>query len=350
MKEVRWGIIGCGDVTEVKSGPGFQQASGSRLVAVMRRNGTLAADYARRHGVEAWYDDAQALVDAPRVDAVYVATPPGSHLEYALMACAARKPVYVEKPMARCHAECLEMIHAFSAAQVPLFVAYYRRALPRFQKARHLVVSGKVGAITGVSYRLTQPFHRKVDAANLPWRVRAQEAGGGLFLDVGCHTLDILDYILGPLEDVSGTAANVGSPYEVEDSVSMRFSLASGALGVAQWNFASAGETDEIVIQGDLGEVRLSTFGREPVELRTEAGVERYEIVNPPHVEQPMIESVVSELLGRGPCESTAASGARTSAIMDTVLEGYYGSRAVGFWHEPEAWPGRRVRQGAHST
>jgi 1,5-anhydro-D-fructose reductase (1,5-anhydro-D-mannitol-forming) len=343
MKEIRWGIIGCGDVTEVKSGPGFQQASGSRLVAVMRRNGALAADYARRHRVEAWYDDARALISDPRVDAIYVATPPGSHLEYALMACAARKPVYVEKPMARCHAECVEMVRAFSEAQVPLFVAYYRRALPRFQKARELVVTGQLGSVTGVSYRLAQPFHRKVDAGDLPWRVRAEESGGGLFVDVACHTLDILDYIFGPLVGVSGTAANVRSPYDVEDSVSMRFALSSGALGTAQWNFASAVETDEIVIQGELGEVRLSTFGREPVELRTENTALSYEIENPLHIEQPMIETVVAELQGLGRCESTGISGARTSAVMDTVLEGYYGSRAAGFWRDPRAWPGRRA-------
>ncbi len=342
MNEIRWGIIGCGDVTEVKSGPGMQRASGSRLVAVMRRNGALAADYARRHGVESWYDDAQALIDDPKVDAVYVATPPRSHLEYARLACAAGKPVYVEKPMARCHAECLEMIRTFSEARVPLFVAYYRRALPRFLKARDIVASGQLGEITGVSYRLAQPFHRKVDAADLPWRVRAEEAGGGLFVDVGCHTLDILDYILGPLEDVSGTAANVGSPYEVEDSVSMRFRLPSGALGSALWNFASATECDEIVIQGELGEVRLSTFGREPVELRTATTIESFDLVNPVHVEQPMIETVVADLLGRGKCDSTGASGARTSADMDQVLARYYGTRDVGFWRDPPAWPGRR--------
>ena len=98
---VRWGIIGCGNVTEVKSGPAFQNAEGSALVAVMRRHGELAADYARRHGVSRFYDDADRLVSDPEVDAVYVATPPGSHLEHALRACRAGKPAYVEKPMAR---------------------------------------------------------------------------------------------------------------------------------------------------------------------------------------------------------------------------------------------------------
>jgi predicted dehydrogenase len=343
MNVVRWGIIGCGDVTEVKSGPGFQRAPGSSLVAVMRRNGALAADYARRHGVKSWYNDARALISDPEVDAVYVATPPGSHLEYALMACAAGKPVYVEKPMARCHAECVQMIRAFAEAKVPLFVAYYRRALPRFQKARDLVVSGALGKITGVSYTRTQPFHRQVDGSNLPWRLQAEHSGGGIFADVGCHTLDILDYIFGPLEDVRGSASRAGSSYDVEDTVSMQFKVRSGAPGIATWSFVSDTDADQIAIVGELGSVRLSTFGREPVELRRGSGIESFDIANPLHIEQPMIETVVAELLGRGRCDSTGVSGARTSAVMDQVLGGYYGSRAVGFWRDPSTWPGRRA-------
>jgi predicted dehydrogenase len=342
MKSVRWGIIGCGDVTEVKSGPGFQRAPGSSLVAVMRRNGELAADYARRHGVKSWYDDAHALIADPDVDAVYVATPPGSHLECALMACAAGKPVYMEKPMARCHQECVEMMRAFAEAKVPLFVAYYRRALPRFQKARDLVISGAIGRVIGVAYTRSQPFHRQVDRAHLPWRLQAEHSGGGIFMDIAGHTLDILDYIFGPLAKVTGSASNVGSPYEVEDTVSMKFELPSGVPGRAGWSFASDDDIDQIAITGERGEVRLSTFGREPVELRTESGCTLFDIANPLHIEQPMIETVVAELLGSGRCESTAVSGARTSAVMDEVLAGYYGTRAVGFWNDPSAWPGRR--------
>src|SRR5215471_20396459 len=136
---IRWGMIGCGDVAEVKSGPGFQKADGSELRAVMRRHGDLAADYARRHGVPAWYDDAEALIHDRNVDAVYIATPPGAHAELALAVCAAGKPAYVEKPMARNHAECRRMVDAFASAGMPLYVAYYRRALPRFRKAREVV-------------------------------------------------------------------------------------------------------------------------------------------------------------------------------------------------------------------
>ena len=94
MKTIRWGIIGCGDVTEVKSGPGFSKARPVRtLVAVMRRDGALAADYARRHGVARWHDDADAIMRAPDIDAVYVATHTDSHRDYVLRCAAAGKPV-----------------------------------------------------------------------------------------------------------------------------------------------------------------------------------------------------------------------------------------------------------------
>jgi predicted dehydrogenase len=213
--EVRWGIIGCGDVTEIKSGPGFQQAENSRLVGVMRRNGKKAEDYARRHGVGFWTDNADEIIHHPDVNAVYIATPPGSHLEYALQVCAAGKPAYVEKPMARNSAECRHMVEAFEKAHLPLFVAYYRRALPRFLKAKEMIESGQIGTVSGVCYRFASPSHCSLNDAVppvLPWRWIAAESGGGQFLDLGCHTLDILDFLLGPLDDTTGDAANVASP------------------------------------------------------------------------------------------------------------------------------------------
>src|SRR5258706_209253 len=147
MMTIRWGILGCGAVCEVKSGPGFQKAQGSELVAVMRRDRQRAEDFAARHAVPAAYDDADALIADPKVDAVYIASPPGNHLELSLKVAAAGKPAYVEKPMARNHAECLRMVEAFERAKQPLFVAYYRRALDRFVKAKQLLESGQLGII-----------------------------------------------------------------------------------------------------------------------------------------------------------------------------------------------------------
>src|SRR5690606_19456944 len=99
MEEIRWGMIGAGDVTELKSGPAFSKVSGSKLVAVMRRDLEKDKDYASRHKVGTWYTDAQALIDDPDINAIYIATPPDSHAEYAIRALKAGKYVYVEKPM-----------------------------------------------------------------------------------------------------------------------------------------------------------------------------------------------------------------------------------------------------------
>ena len=157
MDRVRWGIVGVGNVAEHKSGPGFQQAERSELVAVMRRNGSLAADYARRHDVPRWYDDADELINDPGVDAVYVATPPDSHSAYVLRAAQAGKPVYVEKPMARTAVECEQMVSACAEAGVGLFVAYYRRAMPRFVKVKELLEGGRIGQLRSVSIRNERP-------------------------------------------------------------------------------------------------------------------------------------------------------------------------------------------------
>jgi 1,5-anhydro-D-fructose reductase (1,5-anhydro-D-mannitol-forming) len=363
---IRWGVIGCGDVAEVKSGPGFQQIEGSALVAVMRRDGAKAADYAQRHHVPYWFDDAQAVINHPEVDAVYIATPPGSHLDYALAVCAAGKPCYVEKPMARSHAECAAMVEAFEKARLPLFVAFYRRSLARFIKAKELVESGRIGQVTGVSYRFASASHRRTDPDNLPWRLQAEEAGGGLFLDLGCHTLDILDFLLGPLGEVEGTAANLAGPYEVEDSIAMRFRTPSGALGTAAWNFVSGVNTDIIEITGTAGQIALSTFGNEPVRLRALPGApstafpgqgtapdtgahaelqdETLAIPNPLHIQQPLIQTIVDELHGKGACPSTGVTASRTALVMDTVLNGFYGGRNDAFWTRSDTWPGKARR------
>jgi predicted dehydrogenase len=335
---VRWGIIGCGDVTEVKSGPGFRLASGSQLVAVMRRNGALAADYARRHGVPRWYDDARALIADPAVDAVYVATPPDSHADYALACAAAGKPAYVEKPMARHGPECDRMVEAFRKAGLPLFVAYYRRRLPCFLKVGELLGSGAVGRLSGVTYRLCNPQHLKGNV----WRTDPAVAGAGHFLDVGSHALDLLDYLLGPLEDVSGTAADVASGYAVEDNVALSFRAACGALGSMSWNFAAAQSDDTMRLTGTGGEITFSMFTSKPVALENGSGLQLFDLPYPPHVAQPMIQSVVDDLLGRGTCPSTGESARRTSRAMDRVLEGYYGGRSDAFWERPDSWPGRR--------
>lgn len=324
-RDVRWGIIGCGNVTELKSGPGLQKAPHSRLVAVMRRDADKALDYARRHGVPRWYNDASALVADPEVDVVYVATPPSTHRHYALMAIAAGKPVYVEKPFAMDAAECAVIIGAAGAVGVPVFVAYYRRALPRFARVRELLFDKcAIGAPRIVNVVLHEPHHpRYHDPARLPWHVRPEISGGGLFVDLGCHTLDILDWLFGPIVAASGHTANQLRAYPAEDSVAMSFAFGNGMLGTGLWNFGSHGYLDRVEVTGDAGRITFATFGDGPIRVENARGAREYSVANPEHIQQPLIETVVRELRGeQGACPSTATSGARTSWVMDQVLRG----------------------------
>jgi predicted dehydrogenase len=324
VRTIRWGIIGCGNVTEVKSGPGFQKATNSRLVAVMRRDGALAADYAQRHGVAKWYDNADALINDPDVDAVYIATPPNGHQAYTLAVAQAGKPVYVEKPMALNYAECQSMVAACKAAGVPLWVAYYRRCLPRFLKVKELLEAGMIGAPRSVTVRFYRDWVQPADHHDLPWRVQPEVAGGGFFVDLAAHTLDYLDYFFGPITQAQGYAANQGGYYQAEDMVTGSFVFANGVHGVGIWGFDSYHRLDETEIIGNRGKLTFSSFGVEPIRLTTTDGITDFPEPTPVHVQQPLIQTIVDELNGQGHCPSTGESAARTSWVMDQMLQGYY--------------------------
>ena len=325
MKTIRWGIIGCGDVTEVKSGPGLYKAAHSELVAVMRRNASLAADYALRHGVPRWYDDADAIIHAPDIDAVYVATAPDTHHGYVLRCAAAGKPVMVEKPMAMNRRECDEMIAACAAARVPLWVAYYRRALPRFLAVRDLLQRGVIGPVRIVTSRQFQKLRAPEDMnpGSPPWRIDAARSGGGLFVDMVSHTLDFLDYVFGPVEKVRALAGNQAGAYKPEDVVSASYRFASGVYGSGSFCYAADCDEEWNEIVGAQGRIRFSTTTAVPIRVMRGDAVEEFPIDDPPHVHQPLIQTIVDELNGQGACASTGVSGARTTAVVDEVLREY---------------------------
>ncbi len=322
MKTIRWGIIGCGDVTEIKSGPALYKTAHSQLVAVMRRNGALAADFARRHGVARWHDDADAIIRARDIDAVYVATAPDSHRDYVLRCAAAGKPVLVEKPMAMDRNECEEMIAACADARVPLWVAYYRRALPRFLAVRDLVQSGAIGPVRMVTSRQLQTLRAPEDMnpGSPPWRIDAARSGGGLFVDMVSHTLDFLDYVFGPIERVRGLAGNQAGAYGPEDIVTATYRFASGVLGSGAFCYAADRDEEWNEIVGAQGRIRFSTTKAIPILVIRGDAVKEIPMDDPPHVHQPLIQTIVDELNGIGQCPSTGESGARTARVMDAIL------------------------------
>jgi predicted dehydrogenase len=329
MRTIRWGMIGCGDVAEVKSGPGFYKADHSELVAVMRRNGALAADYARRHGVPRWHDDADSIVRAPDIDAVYIATTTDSHRDYTLRCAAAGKAVYVEKPMAMSHAECMEMIGACRAAGVPLWVGYYRRALPRFAKVRELVDSGAVGSVRMVVSRQYQrlPSDAERGGDALRWRLDPSRSGGGLFFEAVCHTLDFYDQLLGPIESVRAFAGNQARAWQPEDVVTASWRFASGVYGSGAWCYAADTDEEWNEIVGSRGRIRYSTYTPEPIRLLRGDAVDEFAVADPPHVHQPLIQAIVDEMNGVGRAPSTGESAARTAHVIDDILADFRAGR-----------------------
>ncbi|HWL00334.1 MAG TPA: Gfo/Idh/MocA family oxidoreductase, partial [Parapedobacter sp.] len=219
--EVKWGIIGAGDVTEVKSGPAFQQVEHSELVAVMRRDAARAKSYAERHGVPRWYTDAQQLIDDPDVNAIYIATPPDSHLYYATAALRAGKPVYLEKPMTLNRGEAKVLVEAQQACGVKLSVAHYRRQQPYFKRVKELI-DGHIGVPRIANLRYYQPplTAEVLQSPGMQWRLNPEQSGGGLFHDLAPHQIDLMCYFFGDISSSRGMACNQTELYRAADVVS----------------------------------------------------------------------------------------------------------------------------------
>lgn len=325
LTEVRWGIIGAGDVCEVKSGPAMNKIQHSKLVAVMRRDGAKAQDYAERHGVSKWYDDADKLINDPEVNSIYIATPPGSHEEYTLRAAKAGKPVYVEKPMARTHKECLSMVEACKRASVPLFTAYYRRSLPNFLKIKAMLKEGVIGEVRYVNILLNKTLQPDIVWASgntNNWRIVPEISGGGYFYDLASHQLDMMDFLFGPIKGAQGVARNQASVYAAEDIVMGTFYFENGIVGQGTWCFTTSKASDKEIttIVGSKGQLSFPFFSDHSVALELEGKekeVMKFDI--PVNIQQPLIQTIVDELLGKGQCPSTGVSGARTNKVMEVL-------------------------------
>jgi predicted dehydrogenase len=323
MKQIQWGFIGCGEVTERKSGPAFSIIEGSNVAAVMSRSSEKARSYAERHNIPKWYTDAQSLINDPEVNAIYIATPPSSHATYAIMAMRAGKPVYVEKPLAASYVDCQRVMRVSKETGVPCFVAYYRRELPYFNKVKELLQKEAIGKVINVQIRFSVP-PRDLDynSTHLPWRVQRDIAGGGYFYDLAPHQLDLLQELFGPIVYVSGFQANRGKLYQTEDTVSAAFAFQDGMPGSGSWCFVGheSARTDQIELIGEKGRLCFSVFTYSPIVLQTSHGKEEIVIANPKHVQLPLIEKVVKHLKGITTCDCDCVSATSVNWVMDRIL------------------------------
>ena len=337
MDNIKWGLIGCGNVVENKSGPAFNTTENSSIYAIMRRDIIKAKESAEKLGAKKWYDNVDDLLADNEINAVYIATPPGLHLEQAIKCCKARKPTYIEKPFARNYEEAKQITKIFEDAGVPLYVAHYRRALPKFIKIKEILQSGKIGKICEADFKLNRRYN--YEEIHNTWLYNTKLSGGGKFYDIAPHSIDIMVYLLGNFIQINGIATNNNKEYDVEDIVVMSFKTDIGVIGTANFNSLALDKKDKMIIYGTKGKVEFSMHGNDAIIITTVDGEERIEINNPKIIQESMVENVVKSLLtGEHLNTCLAKEALETYRIMDTVLEKYYNGRNDDFWNRVDSW------------
>ncbi|MDN3492828.1 Gfo/Idh/MocA family oxidoreductase [Winogradskyella sp. APC 3343] len=318
-KIYNWGIIGCGTVAEQKSGPAYQQTKGFNLIAVMRRDFDKAKDFAKRHHIPKVYAKADDLINAIDIDAVYIATPPDSHEYYALKVAKAGKICCIEKPMAPSYQSCLNITYVFKQNKLPLFVAYYRRSLPRFVKIKSWLNDNQIGRIRHLSWHFSKPANDIDLSQSYNWRTDINIAPGGYFDDLASHGLDLFAYLLGDFAKANGIAVNQQGLYSSMDAVTGNWLHTTGITGSGSWNFGTEKREDHVQIYGSQGKIKFSVFDDQPIILEHHNDSVSMKIENPENIQLYHVQSM-SEYLTKGITHpSTGETATHTAWIMDQI-------------------------------
>jgi len=313
-------MIGCGAVTELKSAPAYQKTDGFTLDAVMSRNFKKAKDYARRFGIEKVYENADSLINDCEIDAIYIATPPDSHKAYALQVAEAGKICCIEKPMAPSFEESVEINEAFEKRNIPLFVSYYRRSLPRFLKVKSWIEDGKIGDIRHVQWHLHKPANELDLSKAYNWRTDSKIASGGYFDDVGSHGLDLLNFLLGDITEATGVSENVQNLYSAKDAISACWKHPNGVTGSGSWNFGSYKREDRVTIYGSCGKIIFSALDEHPIVLENDDENISLTIENPENIQLFHVQNMREHLKGTINHPSVGSSAMHASWVMDKIL------------------------------
>jgi predicted dehydrogenase len=319
-KNIRWGVIGCGAVTEVKSGPAYQKTEGFELTAVMRRNELLAKDFAQRHGIQKYYSCANALINDKEIDAIYIATPPDTHKLYALRVADAGKVCCIEKPIAPTYQDSKTILAAFEKVKVPLFVSYYRRSLPRFNKVKELLDKGQIGHVRHISWHLNKAANPTDLSKKYNWRTDNLIALGGYFDDLASHGLDLFAYLLGEYKIAKGICLNQQKLYSSFDSISACWAHKSGVTGSGSWNFGGFSRQDKVIIYGSEGEIAFSVFDDEPISVFSNNQQQIISIENPENIQLYHVQNMREQLFFNHKHPSNGSTAVHTSWVMDQIL------------------------------
>ncbi|MFV5700380.1 Gfo/Idh/MocA family protein [Flavobacterium sp. XS2P12] len=319
-KVIRWGILGCGDVTEMKSGPAYQKTDGFKIEAVMRRDAGKASDYAKRHGIDKFYTNGDDLINDPEIDAIYIATPPDTHKYYGLKVAQAGKICCIEKPLAPNYQDSLAIYEAFAAKNIPLFVAYYRRTLPRFEQIKTWLDYNSIGEVRHIRWHLSKATTTQDLSGEYNWRTDSEIATGGYFDDLASHGLDLFIHLLGNIKEVSGISLNQQGLYSAKDAATACWVHESGITGTGSWNFGCYEREDKVEIFGSKGKITFSVFENEPLVLSNEQGKTEVFVEHPENIQLYHAKQMREHLLGNSKHPSTGLTGAHTSWVMDKII------------------------------
>jgi predicted dehydrogenase len=317
---IRWGILGCGAVTEKKSGPAYQKTEGFEIAAVMRRTGDKAQDYAKRHGIDTYYTDANALINDPEIDAIYIATPPDTHKLYGLKVAEAGKICCIEKPLAPSYKDSLAIYEAFRQKDIPLFVAYYRRTLPRFEQIKKWIDTDHIGKVRHINWHLSKPASEQDRSRAYNWRTDSKIATAGYFDDLASHGLDLFTHLLGNIKEVSGSSLNQQGFYSAKDAVAASWLHEAGVTGTGSWNFGTEMREDKVTLYGSTGKIEFSIFNDEAILLYNEDGKTELYISNPEHIQLYHVQLMKDHLCGDSQHPSNGMTATHTSWVMDKIV------------------------------
>lgn len=324
MDNVRWALIGCGDVTEVKSGPGLYKSTGSSLIGVYNRTYDKSVDFAKRHNVGKVYREVEDLFTDEQVDIVYIATPPKYHHQYALQCLSAGKIPYIEKPVANTYEECLEIKSLSEKTGIPVYAAFYRRGVEKFLKIKELLSGNAIGNIRYITVNQTMPVEdSELSRDGLPWRVVPEISGGGKFLDMGVHVLDCLAMFFGEYEYMKGTACNQGGYYDAEDTVVATFGFKSGIVGSGTWCYVGDKSINQVQIVGEKGRIVYDGLSAKKFIIEKNGEQKLYTFDVPEHASMPYQQAIVNELIGKAKSEANFDQAINVVKMTDMMLETY---------------------------
>lgn len=296
MTTLRWGLIGCGDISRKRVAPALRDLESCELVAVNRSRAQLAEAFAHDFGATRWYPDWRDLIADEEIDAIYIATPVYLHAEQAIAGAQAGKHMLCEKPMAMNTAECDEMMAACRANGVKLGIAYYRHFYPVVNRVKELIQAGVIGKPVLAQINAFERFNPQ-PGEDRHWLVEKNKAAGGPMMDFGCHRIEVFMHVLGPITRTTSLVGRALFDRDVEDTCVACFELESGAQSVLTVTHASHESRDTLDIFGSEGSLHVPVLNRGELHIKTAAG-EQTEIHSPhPNFHLPMIEDFTRAVL-----------------------------------------------------